>query len=297
MASFQPNPQEAERINTALCAWRQGDVALDAQWFLHAADPQQPLTTVSAQSSGEGPTALTSEVEGVVVVTQTCDIVRACTERPFVEVVPLVQVDARVLQEVQKGRRPAYAYIPTLAARQLVADLDRVMTVEKSLVASWTRTPGWETDPQARELAQALARKRVRFAFPDDFTHFVRKLQGRLQEKHEKQSEEGRALRALREIRVSATPSWEAPDISLTFWFILDEDPAELQRQELSTHLDAWLALVPASGRFKSVSGFAVMLEDMTAKDYVESDRLDLDHLSSRGRDGTSWGGARHSGS
>lgn len=282
MVLFQPNPQEAERIDTALAAWRQGDAALDVQWFLHAADPSQPLTEVSAQASGEGPTALTSEVEGVVVVTQTCDIVRACTERPFVEVVPLVRVEARVLQEVQKGRRPAYAFIPAGAARQLVADLDRVMTVEKSLVASWTRTPGWETDSQARDIAQALSRKRVRFAFPDDFTHFVRKLQGRLQEKHEKQTEEGRALRALREIRVRATPSWDAPDIELTFWFISDEDMAGFQRQELRVHLDAWLALVPASGRFKSVSGFMVLLEDMTGRDYVESDRLDLDHLSSR---------------
>jgi hypothetical protein len=37
--------------------------------------------------------------------------------------------------------------------------------------------------------------------------------------------------------------------------------------------------LLPNSGRFQS-DGLVVSLEDMTAKDYVESDQLDLDHLS-----------------
>lgn len=282
MERLQIDAAEVERIDTALASWRQGDVALDVHWFIHAADPRHPLTEESAQASGEGPTTLMSDVEGVVVVTQTCDIVRGCTERPFIEVVPLVAVSESMLQEIQKGRRPAYAFIPAVAGALLVADLDRVMTVEKSLVATWTRTAGWETDLQGREITQALARKRVRFAFPDDFTHFVQKLQGRLQEKHGKQTEEGRALRALREIRVRATPSWDAPQIELTFWFILDEGSAEPQPLGLSAQLDAWLKLIPAAGRFTNVSGFIVMLEDLTARDYVESDRLDLDHLSSR---------------
>jgi hypothetical protein len=39
------------------------------------------------------------------------------------------------------------------------------------------------------------------------------------------------------------------------------------------------LKLLPKSGRFQS-DGLVVSLEDMTAKDYVESDQLDLDHLS-----------------
>jgi hypothetical protein len=46
--------------------------------------------------------------------------------------------------------------------------------------------------------------------------------------------------------------------------------------------LNAWLQLMPAAGRFKTVDGMVVALEDLTAKDYVESDPLDLDHLSTR---------------
>jgi hypothetical protein len=277
---LQAESDEQKRIDAALEAWRQGDLALEVPWFVHAADPRQPLTSEAAQASG-GPTAITSEVEGLVVLSQTCDIVRTCTERPFIEVAPLVQVSESVLGEVRRGRRPAYAFVPSMAERSLVAHLDRVMTVEKSLVASWTRTPGWTTDRELREFAQALARKRARFAFPEDFTGLTRKLQRRLQEKHDKQSAEGQALQALRELRVTAAPSWDASEIELMFWFILENAEARIEDGSWSTYLEAWLKLVPAAGRFKRVDGLVASLEDMTARDYVESDRLDLDHLSS----------------
>jgi len=44
----------------------------------------------------------------------------------------------------------------------------------------------------------------------------------------------------------------------------------------------AWLKRVPAAGRFATVDGAVLTLDDLTARDYVESDPLDLDHLSSR---------------
>lgn len=89
--------------------------------------------------------------------------------------------------------------MPLLSERKLVADLDRVMAVEKPLLATWDRIPGWSTDAEARAFALALSRKRLRFALPDDFTALVRKLQSRLADKHEKNSDEGRGLRALDE--------------------------------------------------------------------------------------------------
>jgi hypothetical protein len=127
-----------------------------------------------------------------------------------------------------------------------------------------------------------LARKRARFAFPDDFIACIQKLLSRLREKHDKQSEEGRALRALREIRVRAAPSWDALEIQLTFWFIHAEDERNFEGEPWSALLDAWLRLIPASDRFKPANGAVIGLADLTARDYVESDRLDLDYLSTR---------------
>ena len=138
-------------------------------------------------------------------------------------------------------------------------------------------------DDEARRFSQALARKRARFAFPDDFTDFAKQLESRLLEKHDRQSDEGRVLRALREIRVRAAPLWEAARIELTFWFIREEDEIDFEGQRWDALLDAWLNLIPATGRFTVVNGAVMALEDLTAKDYVESDPLDLDYLSTRG--------------
>lgn len=170
--------RRAVAVDDALGAWRQGDCVLDGEhWFAHRLDTKFPVTDASRAAADEGADLAEEEIAGFVVVTQTCDVVRACDERPYVEVCPLVGVDEPRLREIERGRRPAYAYLPLLADRRLVADLDRVMTVEKPVVASWTRAPGWVTDAEARMFAQALARKRARFAFPDDFTGFARKLQ------------------------------------------------------------------------------------------------------------------------
>ena len=279
MATLAPHSEEAKRIDSSLREWRQGDLALEESWFVHVGDGAVPLSE-AAGAAGSGVQALTSEVLGLVVVTQTCDIVRSCVARPYVEVAPLVRVNKDDLHQVKRGRRPAHATLPRLDVDLLVVDLDRVMTVEKSIVASWKRTPGFTSDADGRAFAQALARKRVRFAFPDDFTSLARKLQGRLGDKHDKNTDEGRGLRGLREIRVNASPAWEAAAAEVFFWFIRDDADATFEGKSWADLLKEWLKLVPASGRFTSVEGQIVTLQAMTAEDYVGSDQLDLDYLS-----------------
>jgi hypothetical protein len=270
-----------QAIDTALSEWCQGDCVLGEHWFVYRFNPQRPLTSDSADVAQEETDLAESEVKGFAVVTQTCDIVRTCDKRPFVEIVPLVEVDEPQLHEIQRSRQPQYAYIPGIAEHNLVADLDRVMTVEKAVVAEWERKPGCLSDDSVRALGQALTRKRARFAFPDDFTNFAKKLQNRLRDKHDKPTDEGEALRALREIRVRAEPSWNSPEIRLIFWFIRDEEQSKFQGIGWEQFLERWLQLIPESGRYQNVEGSVVALEDMTAKEYVESDPLDLDRLSS----------------
>ena len=113
--------------------------------------------------------------------------------------------------------------------------------------------------------ASALARKRVRFAFPDDFTALAKNLENRLTDKHEKESAEGQALRALREIRVQAAPSWDHNSITLTFWFVRHDEDIDFDGSSWSTFLESWLRLVPPTGRFKAVFGQVTTLADLTA--------------------------------
>lgn len=279
---------KARTVDDALSEWRQGDCVLGQHWFVHRFDPKNPLTAESRSVVGDGLSEGTdlaeSETRGLMIANQSCDIVRSCSERPFVEACPLVEVDERLLREIDRGRRPQYVFVPGIAALRLAADLDRVMTVEKAVVARWERTPGCDSDGARRRLALALARKRVRFAFPDDFVRIARKLQDRLQEKHDRASNEGRALRALREIRARAAPSWDTNPIEITLWFIRETgiENETFEGKGWDVWCDAWVKLVTPSGRFQSVEGVVVTLDDISAQDYLESDPLDLDHLSAR---------------
>jgi hypothetical protein len=226
--------EEIRGVDEALRVWRQGDCVLGEHWLVHRFAPALPLTDearmIAADAAAGGADLAESEVRGLMIATQSCDIVRSCAERPFVEVCPLVELEDEVLKEVERGRRPQFAFIPGVASRRLAADLDRVMTVEKAFVSGWERTPGCDGDPARRGLAAALARKRVRFAFPDAFTVFAKTLQNRLGDKHDKKSDEGRGLRALREIRVRAAPFWDAPRVDIFFWFIRDDDDTDFAR-------------------------------------------------------------------
>ena len=157
------------------------------------------------------------------------------------------------------------------------------MTIEKSIVAMWARISGCTCDDEARKFGRALARKRVRFAFPDDFNVLVKKLQSRIEAKHDKLSDDGRALRALREIRVTASPSWENLEgVEVFFWFVPNDGEITFEGKGWESFVEAWTDLVPAQGRFKKVEGLPSTLADMSAQDYVDSDPLDLDYLSTR---------------
>ena len=283
-------PEEGDFVDRALRNWRQGDVTLDGSLeFVYLADLSAPRSTTSIrladqlreQGEGlpDGPISLVDAVPGFVIVTQTCDVVRSSVQRPYIEVAPLVSVPAGFLEEVRRLRRPAFAYVPAMARQRLVADLDRVMTVEKAVVARWRRIPGWTTDDEARAFAEALARKRMRFAFPDDFVAITGGLQERLRRRHNRQNPEGAHLRALREIRVRAAPGWDADAVSLSFWFIKEQEPQGVT-PAWSDWTDEWIGLIDRSGRYRIEFAVACRLRDLTAQDYIESDRLDLDSLS-----------------
>ena len=287
----QPITDEDKRaVDDALRAWRQGDVSRDAGLeFLHLADLSRPHSPESVEAArilasdvagnAVGVEPILYAVLGVVMLTQTCDIVRDCQDRPFVEVAPLVKLPALQVEEVRLFKRPAFAYIPATAKDCLVADLDRTMTVEKAVVAKWTRVSGWTTDKEVRDFTQALSRKRSRFAFPDEFVIAAQRLQKHLAEKHDKQTSEGAHLRALREIRVRAAPSWDSDEVQLIWWFIKDQDP-DGATPDWARFADKWIALFDQTDQFRADPPTVCRMEDITAQDYVESVQLDLGRLS-----------------
>jgi hypothetical protein len=274
-------PDEIQTLNSRLNDWEQGDCLLGEQWFLHRADPSFPLSEGARQAAQNGDDLVETQEIGFCVVSQTCDIVRDASERPFINVAPLCEVSEQQHSEILKLRRPSYAALPGLNDQRMVADLDRIMTLEKALLVNADRVEGCRTDDERRNFAEALRRKFGRPAFPDDFVTLAAKLTNRLSEKHEKQTEEGSVLRSLREIRVLASPDWNADQINLMFFFVKD-DEHDQNIENWDDHRKAWLDLIKAQGRFSSINGVVVELHDMNAEEYVASDLLDLDHLSRR---------------
>lgn len=229
---------------------------------------------MAVNADGEGEL---SACQGWLITSQTCDIVRDVAERLDVEVAALVKTEPDTWKEATKGLRPRYATVRSLEDALLVADLDRIMTVSKRCLVRQSRTPGCQNDAERRALRHALARKRARAAFPDDFVALIRPLQRYLTQKNVKATPEGDALRALREIRVHATPEWPEPEVEVVL-YLLWETQAELLQGE--AHATRWeTKLPPDRGRF-TIDVVATTLERLSARTYVDSDPLDLDHLT-----------------
>ncbi len=192
---------------------------------------------------------------------------------------PLVELKRDDLERVRKERITRYAYVPGVSSvHGLAADLDRMMTVEKSILSKLARTAGWETPEEGRAIARAIARKFGRPAFPDGFVERVEPLRRRLHRKAGKNSDEGRAIAALREVRVLMDEP-EPGCLGVTFLFILEADAAHLLSQ-VEAHACGWMELLPQEQGVVLRCHRVVTLDRLDAEVYVHSDRLDFDHLS-----------------
>lgn len=261
--------------------WRQGDCVLQPCDFFWQVDPRFPLTPAGRDAAAEDAEIATQAFSGAVVLTQTCDIVRSCEDRPFLEVAPLVEVELARFAEIKKGKQPGYLYLPALAEKRLVGDLSRPMTVEKSLVAGWERVPGWRRDQEGQNLSRAIVRRLERFAFPDDIVLMYGKWERRIKEKHGKTSSEGQALDRILEIRVEAAPCWDAASVEITFLCILPEDSDDLE-SEVVAQIPIWENLIEKPQRVVGVCFEVERLSTLTALRYLASARMDFDHLSAR---------------
>jgi hypothetical protein len=279
-------PDAYQATDAALTSWRQGDVIFDAGFsMMHLALAGRPLTPAARETANELPgdspddlLLVASETPGFVVLTQTCDLVRGSEQRPYVEMAPLRKVDTDILAQVRRCRIPALAYVPALADRELVVDLERTMTLEKAVLASLTFERGLNSDAETAAFQSALARKRQRFAFPDVFNRAIEPFQRRMIRRAGKSTPEGRHVDALVEIRAAAVPTWEASEVAVTLWLIKGHDP---DKAEWMHWLSEWEKLIDQGGQYQLDGPLQLCtLDDMRASEYVASHRLDLDQLS-----------------
>lgn len=257
-----------------LRAWRQGDYTTDLK------------SAITLEGIDDGsPDILDKDAEGVIVTSQTCDIVNLGAGREYITVVPLVKATASMVIDAEKGVTPSLAALEEPPAPDVVADLNRPVSVRKEYVAGWSRKEGFASDERRARFADILARKAGRFAFPDDFArHVLGSLRERARKAAGKDSEQGHAYASIASIRASAHPGWDAADVAVGFFFILEpEDRRQAKISQIRTVLAEHLKTIkwPQGFRAASDGGFEVVsLDDLTARQFAESQPVDLDYLS-----------------
>lgn len=166
--------------------------------------------------------------------------------------------------------------MPSLATKGLVVDLDATAAVHKTVVATWQRTPGCTNDKEQRQFAHALARHRQRFAFPDKFNELVKPIRRWFEDKAGKNSPAGRLVDATREVRVGAD-DWNAPTYLIFFVLTSTTLPGEAIEWQVSLEELATRRRHPS---FPPIEFRLAALDDISAAEYLASDRLDWDGLS-----------------
>lgn len=215
-------------IDRDLLAWQQGDVGRPGV-FLSVASSKVPLAPNSLSLStdeAEEFFMVEEEVEAVVVLTQTCDLVRSVSTtsavggRLWVQVAPLVRLTGTDLDNATRGRIPRFAPVPG-EGDDAFADLDRCTTLEKSVLVRLEHSRGCPDHDSVTRFSNACARNRGRFAFPDELSPALDPLRREMQKRSGRATALGRRVDDVLQIRVEPMPGWAAETISVTVHFIV----------------------------------------------------------------------------
>lgn len=278
---------EEFNLNDLVLDWCQGDVLANAPMpFVHLALAKYPITELSRLISQNLETddeyQLLSVADksnhGFLVVSQTCDVIRTWQTRPYLELAPLVSMSEQDLATAIAGKSSRFFSNRILSGQKLAADLDRIMTVEKSILMLAEKRRCCVTDKEQSQLRAALARKRSRFPFPDDFVDLLVAVRKRVISKHKKDTDEGQFLRNVREIRVLPSPNWEAPKVDLTFYFLFDTP--DLITEATQKHADDLCGRFIPSTKYSQPEAVVLSLIELSAAVYLSSSALEFDFLS-----------------
>lgn len=193
-------------IVLALAEWPLGELSREA----------------AVEQNAEGIFGVPHPVDSVVLLTQTCDLIRTSADTPYCQVAPIVDASAAFAYEALRGLRPGWAGLPWVSSTA-IADLARITTLERSLLVGM-ESLGRPWNQQERfHFADTVARHLTRPALPDAVSETLRPFLKRMKEKHDRQSQEGRCIEQIRTIRIEASPDFDTPAPDLNLLLILDE--------------------------------------------------------------------------
>lgn len=212
---------------SAVSSLVQGEVLAVPDACVVVADAGSPLDERSAlqkEESGlvDGLFVVPHEVDEVVVLSQTCDLQFTTATDYLCLLAPVVVVEPVLAREALRGHRPGLAALPWLGDDR-VADLARITTVERSVIAGQSSVGKPRSAQERLDFAESVRRYLTRAALPDEIVTVLKPFLKRIQERHDKNSDEGRCLNLVLELRLSADPDLDDPSPALCVLVILNE--------------------------------------------------------------------------
>lgn len=256
--------------------WRQGDFALDVGGFLFASRAEGDNAFDASEA--------TKNIVGLVLISQSCDIVRRTGGRHYVAVSPLIKVSGEELSAAKKGRRPYLTNIEN-AGEAVFADLSCVMSVHKDVVATWQKHTGFSSEAGSLRFAAALERKFGQFAFPDDFNRSIKKFHERVWSRHDKNhSTPGKVYRSLVQVRFRAEPDWRSDNRRMLVIAIMkNEEDCEVGREVIREELENVLGTITWPHGYEwqdtELKFLLATARELSAEDLLTSQRGDFDFL------------------
>ena len=164
---------------------------------------------------------------GVVVLSQTCDVVQVSKTRCLVAPV-LINPSNAALSSARKGQKPLHLYLASDAAEPAccIADMERAVSVLKSQLSGSrlvARYVAESSGSAARSVALRVGRAFSRFPFPDEVYPAFNKLRKQAQDKAGTEGNFGRVLDLVEDLRVSAD-HWVGQNRSLTLHIVVSEE-------------------------------------------------------------------------
>ena len=217
-------------------------------------------------------------VSGVVVLTQTCDMIRDSADRPHFHVAALVPATSDEIEQIRRFARPQYVYVPQCAEMGLVGDLDLITSYSKSVLTGWTRLPAPAVADARRDFGYATGRHRSRVAFPDRWAAELDKLRNWLRSKSQKSSPEGIFAAAIEQMRIVANDV-DCPDEAEILCLIPPGVTQTVRSEWAKVMIPKLQSKIDDNWGCKVVFRIATTNE-ITAAEYLNSLRLDFDALS-----------------
>ncbi len=241
--------------------------------------PPADTTTIPNSPSHSVASGIPRKTDAFVVISQACDIARAENDEPTVLAMRVYTTDNdRTLSAAASNSARTFLLDPD---RRLIVDATTLSVIEKPVLATVTPRPGAPNASIERRFARWVAARFSRYAFPDPIVAAVtRPILDGLRGLQQAGSLDLAALDPLEEIRVAPVDGSPPYDVSLLFIVPesgLPDGAAALAR--LVGHIAAWFTL----GQARLVSWDAVHYGELSVRDYLDHEKLQLDEYTYQG--------------